>query len=335
MTRFHLIKFGKLLTGAVVASYLASLIGLTYSYSAGIIALLSIQDTKKETLLTSGKRLLIFVAMTLLSVIIYPLMGYHLPAFAVILIPYLLICLFLNMKEAIAPIAVLCTHYISSQSCSLPMIGNELLILVIGAGTGILLNLFFTENKMLIRREQESIETQMRSVLLTMAKSVTCDSQKPESSALFSKLDSMLSELEHEATLYLNNHFSARNDYFFHYVRLRTIQCSLLKRIYVDISRLKMIPEQAVLISNYFQEIARVFHETNNADLLLAQLDTLYRHFDREALPVTRQEFENRALLFHILEDLKEFVELKQRFYQTHQETIEELAQTAHFRKGA
>ena len=37
-----------------------------------------------------------------------------------------------------------------------------------------------------------------------------------------------------------------------------------------------------------------------------------------EALPRTREEFENRAILFHVLMDLREFLEMKQHFLETH-----------------
>ncbi len=325
MNRFTWIKFGKLLIGAIASIFVANLLHLTYAYSAGIITLLSIQDTKKETLQTFGKRLLIFIAMTMLSLLVFPLLGYHLGAFAVILLPYLLLCLVLNMKEAIAPVAVLCTHYISSQSCDLAMIVNELLLLLIGAGVGIFLNLFFTENRYLIRREQESIEEQMRHILNEMAFYIKNDRVCPVQREIFRQLDAMLADLEHEAALYLNNHFSGENDYFYCYVNLRMGQCSLLKRIYADIARLEMIPEQASLISDYVAQMAQVFHETNNAEMLLKQLDALYGIFDGERLPESRKEFENRAILYHILGDLREFVKRKQTFYQKHQKTIAQL----------
>ena len=37
-----------------------------------------------------------------------------------------------------------------------------------------------------------------------------------------------------------------------------------------------------------------------------------------EALPRTREEFENRAILFHVLMDLREFLEVKQHFLEAH-----------------
>ena len=128
------IKLIKYVTGSVAAVLLAAALQLQFAYAAGIITLLTIQDTKKETVRITVKRMIIFVIMTILSAVIFPLAGYHVWAFGIVLIPYLFSCMALDMKEAIAPIAVLCTHYVSAKSCSPSMILNEFLILVIGAG---------------------------------------------------------------------------------------------------------------------------------------------------------------------------------------------------------
>ena len=108
------IKLIKYVTGSVAAVLLAAALQLQFAYAAGIITLLTIQDTKKETVRITAKRMIIFVIMTILSAVIFPLAGYHVWAFGIVLIPYLFSCMALDMKEAIAPIAVLCTHYVLS-----------------------------------------------------------------------------------------------------------------------------------------------------------------------------------------------------------------------------
>ena len=101
------IKLIKYVTGSVAAVLLAAALQLQFAYAAGIITLLTIQDTKKETVRITAKRMIIFVIMTILSAVIFPLAGYHVWAFGIVLIPYLFSCMALDMKEAIAPIAVL------------------------------------------------------------------------------------------------------------------------------------------------------------------------------------------------------------------------------------
>lgn len=48
----------------------------------------------------------------------------------------------------------------------------------------------------------------------------------------------------------------------------------------------------------------------------LLKLQAVFDHMKQEPMPVTREEFENRAILYHVLMDLEEFLFVKQRFYE-------------------
>ena len=49
-------------------------------------------------------------------------------------------------------------------------------------------------------------------------------------------------------------------------------------------------------------------------ETLLSELETLHHYYEQQPLPVTRQEFENRSMLYHILEDMKAFLDIKKDF---------------------
>ena len=57
----EIIKLIKYVTGSVAAVLLAAALQLQFAYAAGIITLLTIQDTKKETVRITVKRMIIFV----------------------------------------------------------------------------------------------------------------------------------------------------------------------------------------------------------------------------------------------------------------------------------
>lgn len=59
MEKEEIIKLIKYVTGSVAAVLLAVILGLDFAYAAGIITLLTIQDTKKETVRIAAKRLVI------------------------------------------------------------------------------------------------------------------------------------------------------------------------------------------------------------------------------------------------------------------------------------
>ncbi|WP_455714859.1 aromatic acid exporter family protein [Anaerosporobacter sp.] len=308
---FKLIKFG---VGALLASAIATFLNVQYSLAAGIIALLTIQDTKKETVIIATKRVVIFFIMTTLSAIIMPLVGYNLISLGIIMFPYLFFCLVLNMKEAIAPIAVLCTHYITSKSCSVEMIINEFLILVIGAGTGIILNLFMVNTKKQIRDIQKEIDETISGIIKRMSINILMEDKSKYTGSCFEELEALLERMRKESLNYMNNHFYGTNDYYYKYMQLRLVQGLLLKRIFIDIKRLEYTTAQAKRLSEFLYKICEEFDEVNDAICLLRELNKLSEFYKSEKLPETRMEFENRAVLYHILEDLREFIEAKKKF---------------------
>lgn len=306
-----LLKYG---VGALLASVIAAALNIQYSLSAGIITLLTIQDTKKETVTVALKRIIIFFIMTALSAIILPLYGYNLVSLGIILFPYLFFCLVLNMKEAIAPIAVLCTHYITSESCSPKMIVNELLILVIGCGVGIILNLFMVNSYKQIRSIQRDIDRIISSIICRMSINIKEEDKSKYTGNCFEELEDLLEKMKKESVNYMNNHFTGTNDYFYKYMQMRMVQCLSLKRIFADIKSLEYTTTQAEKLSEYLYKICEEFGEANNAVSLLEELNKLFDFYKNEKLPVSRIEFENRAVLYNILTELKEFIEIKKRF---------------------
>jgi len=310
----EVIKLIKYVTGSVAAVLLAAALQLQFAYAAGIITLLTIQDTKKETVQVTAKRLVIFIIMTILSALIFPLAGYHVWAFGIVLIPYLLCCMALDMREAIVPIAVLCTHYISAQSCSPTMIMNEFLILIIGAGIGILWNLFMPDGRRQLLNYQKVVDDKMVYILRRMALYIELEDKSDYTGSCFDDLDAMLADLKKRALRYMNNHLITEDDYYYEYMLMRARQCNILKRIYADIIRLTATQEQGKKLADFIQKTADEFAEQNDVGTLLSELEKLHSDYERQELPVTRQEFENRSMLYHILEDMKSFLEIKRKF---------------------
>lgn len=67
---------------------------------------------------------------------------------------------------------------------------------------------------------------------------------------------------------------------------------------------------------------ASYVHEPNAPKAQLARLHAVMEQMKTEPLPVTREEFENRAALYHILMDLEDFLLYKRTFVGTMDERL-------------
>ena len=82
MNKTDAVKVLKLSLGSILAIIIASFFKLQYSTVAGVITLLVVKDTKKETLKGALGKLFGFVLCTIYSYTCFNLFGYNLFAFS-------------------------------------------------------------------------------------------------------------------------------------------------------------------------------------------------------------------------------------------------------------
>lgn len=143
MDRDIVIKGAKIAFGCTSAIVLAERIGLLYASSAGIITLLTIQNTRRETLQLAWNRIQSFLVSITLAGLIHFFPGIHAVGFGVFLFLLVEISYYRNWQSSISVNAVFGTHiFIMEQELTLSFLLNETGLLVIGAGIAVVLNLW-------------------------------------------------------------------------------------------------------------------------------------------------------------------------------------------------
>jgi uncharacterized membrane protein YgaE (UPF0421/DUF939 family) len=72
--------------------------------------------------------------------------------------------------------------------------------------------------------------------------------------------------------------------------------------------------KQTEMIADFTSRLADSIQEQNTAEGLIKNLQTLRESFTTMELPKTREEFENRAMLYQFLNDLEQFLLIKNQF---------------------
>lgn len=309
-----MLKLSKIAVGSVISIFLADMLGLSYSTAAGIITLLTIQDTSLETIIISGKRVFAFLLATILAYTIFHLVGYHVFSYGIFLFLFIACCIPLHLGEAVSINAVLGTHYLLEKDMSFLMIGNEALLLFIGAGIGTLLNLYMPGKGKEIRAMQFRLEEDMRAVLLRMSEYLCKEERPDDTGTCFDRLQSAIDTGKKQAYAYMNNTFFQESEYFISYMNMREQQTVVLRDIYKKIMSIHMIVPQTRQVADLLYETAVTFGESNNALELLSRLEEVLLQMKDSNLPLSRQEFEQRAVLYGILMDLEYFLQLKKGF---------------------
>lgn len=308
-------KAVKIAVGAVIAILIAEAIGLQNPASAGIITLLTVQNTRLETVMSSVRRFAAFGIMTGCSLPIYHFCGTQPWAFGIVLLILLLSCYVLHLEDAASINAVMATHYMLAGGVTLLSLGNAVLLLIIGSGIGVGLNWFMPSNLKKIRTLQQQLDAEIRGILYRMAAQLRQSDHSGYEDSCFQRTQQLSTQLYQETQIYLKNQTWEKDIYFMRYVSMRRDQCAILYELYTQILQLTDVPEQALSLSQLIEQIGAQFHEGNDCADLLAQLEHLHDTYRAQPLPETRAVFENRAILYGMLIELRILLQKKRMFF--------------------
>lgn len=308
-------KVIKVAIGSTLAIVIANALGLMYSASAGIIALLSITDTKKDTIWLAISRLVAFAISTMVAYLLFETFGYTTTVFGVYIFCFMMLCCVFKLSSAVSLCAVLTTHYLAEQSMSFAMVVNESLLFLLGAGIGVVLNLYMPNVTHMIFEDMRVIEEDIKHMLDGMRTRLVCvEHSSDEEASMFERTRLHLEEAGKRAYDNMNNNLIADTRYYLQYIEMRKSQVLQLEALYQILSYLTYVPSQARELSEFIEEIKNSFHEYNNAQGLLARAHEIEEMYKQQEIPRTRIEFENRAMLYQVLQGLKKFLWLKQEF---------------------
>ena len=310
--KVNALKVLKISAACCIAIFLANLLGLKSSTSAGIITLLSIQDTKKATFQIAGKRLLAFVPAVLFSLLIFWTVGFHVFSFGIFLFIFILFCYFAKLHEGITTNTVLISHVFAASSLHYTLVLNEFILLCIGVAIGVLVNLYMPQMTKQIRQDQQEIDGCMKCIIGRLAEKLLGAEADltPNFQALQKRVDAALTRSYDNADNYLRTDMR----YYVRYFQLRMGQISLLQRIDESIRKLRCIPEQANALAEFLKKVSDSFHEYNNAVSLLDTFAKMRAGFKNSPLPQNREEFEARAVLVQIAHDVENLLMQKKEF---------------------
>ncbi len=311
---------GRILTslkiaGASAASIaIAGELGLSYSASAGIITVLSIGNTKRETFRSAANRGLAFLCALVLGAACFGAAGYTLWAFSAYLFMFAMLCLCMGWREAIAMDSVLITHFLTERSMGPQMLANEILLFLIGTGMGILVNLHLHKKDAEFARLAEEADGQIKGILRRMSQWLLKEDRSEYGPECFERLEQALTAAKLCAAENYNNAIFDRNTYELDYMKMRERQSVILREIYQNIKSIERLPEQAKQAAALLGRIEQDYHRDNTSAGLLGELDALLGKMKEQKLPESREEFEARAILFYILMQIGNLLEVKRDF---------------------
>lgn len=307
----------KMAISATIALIIGNALGLQYATVGAVIAILSIQDTRKKALIISYKRIIACSMGILLSVILYSLLGNGALIFGLFLIILIPLTSRLKAQEGMVPSVVLSTHFLVANNIIIELIYNEVLLMIIGIGVAAIANIFMPSLEDKFKDDKEWIEEHYRIIISKMSKSLITHTVDIDEQKLINEVEQRLYESKETAYKIVNNQFFKSSSYYTDYINMRINQFDTIKRMRLHFQRFNIPVEQMNVMADFTLCVSENISEMNDCKSLLMDLEILRSEFKKMELPKTREEFESRAQLLQFLNDMEEFLLIKRNFFTT------------------
>ncbi len=322
-----LLQTAKIAVGSSAAIYAAEMMGLQYGASAGSIALLTLVTTKWETVRLSVYRIFTFGIAVALAAATMGLMKSEWIAYGIYIFCLIGFCKVVGMYATVSVNAVIGTHFLQSKDFGYDFIWNEFQLVCIGITAALILNLFYdygSQRRNLIKSQREA-ESELQMIMGELAAYML---GKRMQINVWQKIHEMELKLQDDiraAYEYQDNTFRSHPGYYIDYFEMRMKQLDILHNLHNEMRKIRHMPAQAQVVADYMLYLTDYVIELNSPEKQIRRLDQIFEDMKREPLPVTREEFESRAVLYHILMDLAEFLAVKRRFVNDLNDTQREL----------
>lgn len=316
MMKRKLLKALKIAVGSSVAICIANMLHLEYEISAGTIALLTVVTTKWETLRLSLYRMITLALTIGLAGILFLNVNNEWIAYGCFVFLLIIMSEMFGWGSTISVNAVIGAHFLTTMDFSPNFIWNEIMLVVIGITIAIILNLFhangMAKNELIISMSETEGELQL--VLEEIADYLSNKAMQRDVWTDVRQLESRVKQYVMDACEYQDNTFSSHPGYYIDYFEMRLQQCNILHNLHYEVKKMREMPAQAKIVADYILYMMDYVVEKNIPESQLEKLQELFENMKKEPLPESRAEFENRAILYHVLMDLEDFLICKKRF---------------------
>ncbi|MCY8490540.1 aromatic acid exporter family protein [Bacillus atrophaeus] len=299
--------------GTALAIYLAQLLHLQNFASAGIITILCIQITQKRSLQASWARFAACCLAILFSCLFFELIGYHPFVIGALLLLFIPTTVVLKINEGIVTSSVIILHLYMSGGITFGFVWNEVQLITIGIGVALLMNLYMPSLERKLLAYQKKIEDNFAVIFAEIERYLLTGEQDWTGKEI-PETHQLIHEAKNLAYRDVQNYILRHENFYYHYFKMREKQFEIIERLLPKITSISITVEQGKIIAAFIQDLREAIHPGNTAHKFLKRLCEMRKEFEEMPLPVSREEFEARAALFHLLGEMEQYLVIKSYF---------------------
>lgn len=299
--------------GTPIAISIAELFGVAHPVSAGILTILCIQPSRKLSILSAWDRFFACVLAIVFSYVFFTVFGYNPISVALLLTIFIPLTVYFNITQGIVTSTVIILNIYAEKSISYLFLMDQVILILVGIGVGLLLNLYMPSLDKKLRVQQIKLEDNFKVILHEISLYIR-DNNKVWDQKEIGNCERILAQAIRLVEFDKENHMFRTEHPYFDYFQMRSRQFELFQTMLPLVSKLPDQTDISERIADFFDKLSEKVHPGNTAQLFIEELEQIRDTFDHEALPETQEEFETRANLFRLLHEIEDYLILKSKF---------------------
>lgn len=299
--------------GTPIAVSIAQLLSVSNVVAAGILTILCIQPSRKRSVVTAWKRFIACILAIFFSIAFFETLGYSAFVLGLLLATFIPTTVFLKIDSGILTGTVITLNIFHFGMVKTEFIYEQLLLIIIGIGTGLLVNIYMPSLDKNLLHLQKQLEDNFKSILHELALYIQEGNMEWDGKEI-NTVDNILKDAEELVERDKENHLLREIHTFDQYFRMRKKQFTLLKQMLPLATRIPKRDDISNDIAQFFEELSNAVHPGDTTIIYLQQLAELREQFKKEELPHSQEEFETRASLFQLLFLIEGYLNEKRNF---------------------
>jgi uncharacterized membrane protein YgaE (UPF0421/DUF939 family) len=302
------IRVWKTAIAAVIAIYIAYFIGLDYHYSAGLLAILGVEVTRKKALFTITQRFGASMVGLAIGSFLLIILGFHIWVVGLFVLSAYPLLSKLNLKEGVVTSSVIILHVFSVGKLDSGVLLNEVQLLAIGLGiAGIVNFIYMPGSDQRLQHMRMELEQSFSDIFNSIAMHLRDPKFIWDGSELI-KAEEKIAKGLGLARQNKENQLFRTDTYWLNYFGMRDQQWDAITRMMDIVAQVYAQLPHGEMVARLFDELSedvKVEEYTGRVERAILALEAKFKDLD---LPATRAEFEVRSAILQLVMELKHYL---------------------------
>ena len=303
----------KTAVGASIAIAIAQYFELQFFTAAGILTILCIQPTKRKSVHAVYTRVVASAVGMAYAFVFFEIFGYYPIVLGIVLLLFIPTIVSLGVAEGFVSSAVIMMHIYLSANFTFDLLLNELCIMAIGFGVGLVVNMYMPDIQKGILKHQIKVEALFTKILAEIASYLRNGDTLWDGKELI-EATKTIEAAKALAFKDVQNHLTRKDNIYYVYFDMREKQLEIIERVLPKITALPVIPQQAPLVAAFLEDLSEHVHGGNTASHFIEKLDKVKEEFAKMPLPENHETFLAMAAMYQFIEEMDEYLVIKQSF---------------------